>query len=411
MSPAVVVAMLTVLLGLQPVSTDLYLPALPLLQGDLGTSLGAAQATLSALVIAFGLGQLVCGPLADRHGRRPVLLGGLSLYTLASLLSAAAPDIATLVACRALQGAALAAAVTCGRSIVRDLYRPHDGARAMSRALGGLGVIATLSPLVGGLLANAFGWRAAMLATAAFGAATLVFVARRFRETLARPDPRAGRPATVLRNWRAVLADPTFRAWTALLCCTYGGVFFLLAGSSFVLIELRGMTRVGYGAVLATNSLAYIAGTVACRALLRRYGLRGASARGAVLSLCGSLAMAGLALAGVDTVWAIWLPQLVYSVGHGVAQPCGQAGALGPFPDKAGTAASLSGFAMMATAFAISLWLGHTLGASALPLTLGIGAAGTGVAAVAWTLVRRHGEPVAGRPPDEDDITAAASPP
>ena len=114
-APAIVV-MLTLLLGIQPVTTDLYLPALPTLQRELGATIGAAQYTLSALIIAFGFGQLVCGPLADRFGRRPVLLVGLSLYTLASLASAAAASIEALIAWRALQGAAMAAAVTCGRS-------------------------------------------------------------------------------------------------------------------------------------------------------------------------------------------------------------------------------------------------------------------------------------------------------
>ena len=90
-TPAIVVV-LTLLLGIQPVTTDLYLPALPTLQRELGASVGAAQYTLSALIIAFGLGQLVCGPLADRFGRRPVLLCGLSLYTLASLASAAGAE-------------------------------------------------------------------------------------------------------------------------------------------------------------------------------------------------------------------------------------------------------------------------------------------------------------------------------
>ena len=199
-TPAIVVV-LTLLLGIQPVTTDLYLPALPTLQRELGASVGAAQYTLSALIIAFGLGQLVCGPLADRFGRRPVLLCGLSLYTLASLASAAAPSIEALIAWRALQGAAMAAAVTCGRSILRDLFEPAAGARMMSRALSGLGAIAVLSPPLGGLMVEAFGWRATLLSIAAFGAAALLYVALRLPETVPQRDPDATRPARLLRNW------------------------------------------------------------------------------------------------------------------------------------------------------------------------------------------------------------------
>ena len=395
MAPIVVVMMLTLLLGIQPVTTDLYLPALPTLQRELGASLGATQSTLSVLIICFGVGQLVCGPLADRFGRRPVLLVGMVLYTAASVLSALATSIDALVAWRAVQGAAMAAAVTCGRSIVRDLFLPHEGARVMSRALTGLGLIAMLSPIVGAALVQWLGWPATLLMTALFGAGTLAFVALRFEETVPRRNPQATRLAPLLHNWGVVLRSPTFRAWVALLCCTYGGLFFLLAGSSFVFINVLGTSRLAYGAILATGSLAYVAGTWLCRRLLLRHGLRGAVKRGAWFSLAGGLSMAGLSLAGVESVWAIMLPQWLFAIGHGVHQPCGQAGAIGPFPDKAGTAASLSGFAMMLTAFGIGQWLGHTLNHSVLPLTLGVGVFSILLAWVAWTLIQRHGEPSA----------------
>ena len=395
MTPVVVVLTITLLLGLQPITTDLYLPTMPTLQRELGTSIGAVQLTLSALIICFGVAQLVCGPLSDRFGRRPVLLGGMALYTVASVLSAAAQSIEALIGWRAVQGAALAAAVTGGRSIVRDLFLPHEGARVMSRALGGLGLIAMLSPVVGGLLAQWFSWHATLLATAVCGAGTLAFIAWRFEETLPQPNPLATRPAHLLRNWRQVLAHPTFRAWTALLCCTYGGLFVMLAGSSFVFIDMLGTSRAAFGVILATNSVAYIAGTLLCRRLLLRHGLRGAVRRGAWLSLAGGLGMAALSLAGLQSVWAVLLPQWLYAMGHGVHQPCGQAGTVGPFADKAGTAASLSGFAMMLAASMTGLWLGRTLDHSVFPVTLGIGAFSVAVATVAWTLVQRDGDPAA----------------
>jgi len=393
MTTATVVVLLTLLLGIQPVTTDLYLPALPTLQQDLGASVATAQFTLSALIISFGVGQLICGPLADRFGRRPVLLFGLALYTAASLASAAAASIAALIAWRALQGAAMAAAVTCGRSIVRDLYEPSAGARMMSRALTGLGVIAVLSPLVGGLIVEAFGWHATLLTLALFGALALGYVAWRFEETVPLRNPGATRPAAIVRNWAEVVANPTFRAWALLSACTFGGLFCLLVGSSFVFIRILGVSRVEYGFILASVSLAYIAGTFWCRHLLIRHGLRGAVGRGAVLSLAGGAGMALLSLAGVHTVWAILVPQYLYAIGHGVHQPCGQAGAVGPFPEKAGTAASLSGFAMTVTALGVGLWLGLTLDNSVYPLTLCIGAFSVALALVAWTLVQRHGEP------------------
>jgi DHA1 family bicyclomycin/chloramphenicol resistance-like MFS transporter len=393
MDPATVVLLLTLLLGIQPVTTDLYLPALPALRRDLGADMASAQLTLSALIICFGFGQLLCGPLADRFGRRPVLFVGLLLYTTASVFSAIAPTIGWLVASRAVQGAAMAAAVTCGRAIVRDLYAPHEGARVMSRALTGLGVIAMTSPVLGGLLVEKINWHAALTVLAVFGAGAFGFVVLRLRETAPVLNPQATRIGPMLRNWRSVAAHPTFLSWAALSALTYGGLFFTLAGSSFVFIEVLGSTRVEYGIFLLSSSIAYTAGTFLCRRLLLSRGLRGAVAVGGGLSLAGGASMALLSLAGFHNVWAIAVPQWLFALGHGIHQPCGQAGAVGPFPEKAGTAASLSGFGMSVSAFLVGQWLGRHLDGTVYPLTLGVGAFSVGVALVAWTLVQRHGEP------------------
>jgi DHA1 family bicyclomycin/chloramphenicol resistance-like MFS transporter len=391
MSAPVVALMLALLLGIQPITTDLYLPALPTLGRELHAGVAAVQLTLSALIICFGIGQLVCGPLADRFGRRPVLLAGLGLYTVASVASAAAPSIAGLIGWRALQGAAMAAAVTCARSMLRDLFEPHEGARVMSRAAMGLGLIAMLSPLLGGVLVQWVSWRAALLVLSLFGAGTLAFVAWRFDETLRVRDPRATQLLPMLRNWRQVAAHPGFRAWTALLSFSYAALFLFLASSSFVFIDVLGASRIGCGLLMAGGCLAYIGGTLLCRRLLARGDLRRAVRIAAGFSLAGGGTMALLSLAGVHTLWAVALPQWIFAIGHGIHQPCAQAGAVGPFPDKAGTAAALSGFAMMLASFAVGLWFGAAFDGTVYPLTLGMGAMTAGIALVAWTLVQRHG--------------------
>jgi len=395
MTPGTVVTALVLLLGIQPITTDLYLPALPNLQQDLGASVAATQLTLSALIIGFGLAQLVCGPLADRFGRRPVLLAGLAFYSVASLLAALAPSIEWLVVWRALQGVAMAAAVTCGRSIVRDLYRPQQGARVLARGLGGLGLLAFAAPLLGGAIVHVLDWHATLLVPALFGGGSLAFIALRFEETIPNRNPHATRLVPLLRNWSMIVAHPTFRAYAALLCLTYAGLFTLLAASSFVYIGVLGVSRLACGAILAVNSLFYVIGTVLCRRLLKHHGLRPTVAIGGAFSLSGGLLTALLSLAGAHevSVWSIIVPSWLFMVGHGMHQPCAQAGAIGPFPDKAGTAASVSGFLMMLVAFGVGLLLGRYLNGTVFPMTLGLGGFGIGVACVAWTSVQRHGEP------------------
>ena len=392
MRPGVVVLMLTLLLGLQPITTDLYLPALPTIQQALGATIGATQLTLSALIICFGAAQLVAGPLSDRLGRRPVLLGGLAIYSVASVMSALAQGIDALIAWRALQGVGMAAAVTCARSVLRDLYEPQEGAQVMSRALSGLGVIAMLSPLVGGVLVQWFDWHLAFVVLALFSAGSLAYVLLRYEETVPWRNPQATQLRPMLHNWKVVLQHPTFRAWTLMSVLTYGGLFVILAASSFVYIGVLGLSKLGYGLMMASNSLAYIVGTLLCRRWLPRHGLRRTSQRGAVFSLVGGVGMAAVSIAGVHLWWALFLPQCLFAVGHGLQQPCGQTGAVGPFPEKAGAAASLSGFAMMLGAFGVGLWLGQRLDGTVYPLSFGVAAAGIGLALVAFTLVQRDGE-------------------
>ena len=225
MTPGLVVLILATLLGIQPVTTDLYLPALPALMDSFSAPMSEAQLTLSALLLAFGVSQLVWGPLSDRFGRRPSLLMGLAAYLVAAIASALAPSMLQLIVWRTLQGAAMGAVVMCARALVRDLYQPQDGARIMSKGLSGLGVLACISAPVGGLLAQHVGWRAALLAVAVFGAMALALVVLRFKETLTAKNPRALQPATLLETWRRILSNPTFLAFSALSAASYGGLF------------------------------------------------------------------------------------------------------------------------------------------------------------------------------------------
>ena len=393
MPPAVIVLLLSLLLGLQPVTTDLYLPALPVLTTGFAAPMHQAQLTLTALLLAFGVSQLVWGPLSDRFGRRPILLIGLSAYVLAAIGSTLAPSMTALIVWRTVQGAAMGAAVMCARAIVRDLYAPVQGARVMSKGLSGLGVIAFLSAPLGGLITEASNWRFALLSLAVFGAVALGLIAWRFEETLQRKNLAALQTATLMSIWKSILRHPTFLAFSALSAASYGGLFTFLAASSFVFMSVLGLSKTQYGALMALNSLAYIGGTFLCRHWLPRFGVRRSLKWAGVLSLAGGTLMAGLSLAGVQNAWAIMLPQLLFIVGHGIHQPCGQSGAVGPFPHAAGAASALNGFLMMLAAFAMGSWLGDRMDGTVLPLTLGVWFWSALIALSAWTLVQKYGEP------------------
>lgn len=390
MSPPLIVALLSLLLGIQPVATDLYLPALPAITAELGASVAQAHLTLSALLLAFGSSQLVWGPLSDRFGRKPILLCGLAAFTLAGVgcvLSTAMPQ---LIMWRALQGAAMGAVVMCGRAIVRDLYMPEVGARVMSKALTGLGVMAAICAPLGGLLTDLWNWHAALALVAAFGLLSWVLVAWKFKETVQVKNLQALRGQVLVQTWWHIVRHPTFVAFTAVSLCSYVGLFTFLASSSFVFIGLLKLARWEYGLLLFSMAFVYLNGTLLCRRLLQRFGVRHTVAIGGGLSLFGGGWMVLNAWLGWFSVPSIMLPYYVFILGHGIHQPCGQSGAIGPFPQAAGAASALGGFLMMVAAFATGLWLGTQANGSVFPMVNTLGFWSLLTALSAWGLVLRQ---------------------
>jgi len=391
MAPGLTIVLLSLLLGLQPVTTDLYLPALPSLTEGFGATMAQAQLTLTALLLAFGLSQLIWGPLSDRFGRRPILLVGLCAYVLASIGSTLSPTMDMLIVWRTLQGAAMGAAVMCARAIVRDLYAPLEGARVMSKGLSGLGLIACLSPPLGGLLSDLFSWRISLLTLAIFSAASLGLVALRYSETLPQRSRQALHPVSLLRTWLAILRHPTFVAFSSLSTASYGGLFTFLASGSFVFIKVLGLSKTHYGLLMFSTAFTYLLGTFLCRRLLARFDVRRTVAIAGVLSLSGGTLMGVLALAGWHSSWAIMPPFYLFMLGHGIHQPCSQSGAVGPFPQSAGAASALNGFLMMLVAFMIGSWLGSHMDGTVFPLVYGIWFWSALIATAAWTLVQKQG--------------------
>ncbi len=393
MSPTLIIVLLSMLLGIQPVATDLYLPALPTIKAEFGAELSQVQLTLSALLLAFGTSQLVWGPLSDRFGRRPILLCGLGLFTLAGLGCVLASSMQELIVWRALQGAAMGAVVMCARAIVRDLYTPETGAGVMSKALSGLGLLACASAPLGGLLTDLWSWHAALGLVMGFGAITLALVAWTFKETVHRKNPHALQSQVLAKTWWHILRHPTFVAFISVSIGSYGGLFAFLASSSFVFINLLGLARWEYGLLLFSMAFTYLLGTMLCRRLLARWGVTHTVAIGGGFSLLGGCWMMLNAWLGWQSVIGLMGPFYLFVLAHGIHQPCGQSGAVGPFPKAAGAASALGGFLMMAAAFATGLWLGTAKDGSAMPMAQSIAFWSVLTALSAWLLVLRRGGP------------------
>ena len=379
------VLLLPLLLAAQPVATDSYLPALPAIARELGS----ASASLTVFVLAFGLGQLPCGPLSDRFGRRPVLLTGLACYALAALGCALATGIPMLVACRALQGFSMAAILVCARAAVRDLYPAHEGPHVMARGLTGLGVVGLLAPVLGAYAVQSAGWRWVLAGMAAYALVLWLLCLCGFDETRV----RACDPAAPAGSVREVFASRSFRAWASLAAATYGGLFCFLLLSPMVYISYLGLSPAWYGWIPAGGSLVYIFSTTLCRRLLKRRGAVRAVQFGSLLSLAGPLVQGLGCWLTPMSAWPLLLGHAIYCVGHGIHQPCGQAGAVGDLPHLAGRAVSWSGFAMMAVAFTLGQiaagFVDPEFSHGAWPMVLPMALAGVALVLIAFVWLPR----------------------
>lgn len=377
---------------LQPLATDLYLPTLPGIAAYFDTTVATVQWTLSVFVAAFGAWQLVAGPVSDRYGRYPVIVGGAFVYCAASVLALAAPSIGVLIAARVLQAIGACSCLVGARGLVRDLYTPTEGARLLAAAATIMSFAPLIGPVLGAYVYVTFGWRSAFALLAGFSLLLATAAVLKLKETNRHRNPHALRIGPMLRTYAEVARCPAFRAYTLAASATYAGLFAFISGSSFVLIRVLGLSTTAYGFSFSTMVAGYLVGTLVCRKLVVAHGLQRSVYAGASLQAAAGATMALLAAAGVHVPAAIVAPMFFYGIAHGMIQPPAQSGAVAPFPKAAGAAAALMGFAMMLIASFVGYWIGASYDGTVYPLTLTICATSFASAAIAATLVRRHGD-------------------
>jgi len=380
-------ALLALLTAVGPMSVDLYLPSLPEIGRVFGAPPPQVQLTLSGYLLCFAIGQIVYGPISDHVGRKPVLLAALALYVAVCLGCVFAASIEMLIALRCLQALGVAAAPVLARAMVRDLYQ---GVRA-GRELARMGAITALAPVVapslGGVLQAAFGWRAAFLGMAALGLCAIVLVIRLLPETMNRRAQEPISLKSIVRGYGVFIRHPTYCMYLAIVAAAYGGLFAWISGSSFVLQDLYGLSPLLFGLVFAMATLGYGAGTLMATRLVGRIGIDRTIVCGGFALAAGGLAMVAAVAMGFGSPFALAGPMALYLCGLGLAMPQAMAGALMPFPERAGAASSLLGFLQQLVASAVGIVVGQMLGSSALPLAVAVAA--MGALALVLALVKR----------------------
>ena len=367
---APILVLITTLLMMQPLSTDLYLASLPSLSRVFEVPAATVQLTLSLFVIGFGSAQLIVGPLSDRYGRRPVLLAGLATYVTASLLCGLSISMDMLITARFVQALGCCTAVMIARAIVRDAYAPEHSARVIARASTWLSMAPIIGPMLGSILQVNFGWRAAFAILSMFSAALLVICAVRLPETNEHKNPQATNLRGLIDNYRLVMGSHDFWSHVLPSALSYGGIFLFISGSSFALINVLGVPTQWFGVCFALAVSGYMTGTLICRRLLM--SITGPKA----LRLGTSCALAGGSFFLIATLIGLWhwsmvvLSMFITMASHGIIFPVTQAGAVAPFPKQAGTAAGLMGAMMMACAFVVGSLVGATHNGTLYPLAI-----------------------------------------
>ncbi len=369
-----------------PLSLDLYLPALPQLAHELEASTSTAQLTITTCLIGLATGQLIAGPLSDRFGRRQPLIIGLTIFVLASAACAFAPSIEVLVLTRLVQGLAGAAGLVIGRAVARDLYGGRDLVVFFSRLLLIAGVAPVLAPVLGGQLNKIMSWRGMFLVLAGFGAILLLAGLLGVPETLPADRRTRGGWSGTLRGFQTLLKDRIFLGSVLAAGLSGASMFAYIAGSTFVLQRVYGLSPQQFSLAFATNAL----GLIGCGQVSARLAQRWPPVRvlglALVLNCAGALWVALAVLVGADLrVLLAALFMMVSTVG--MVFPVASAVALADYPQQAGAASSLFGLAQFIAGAVAAPLVGAAGEISAIPLGIVVLAASSSACTVFALLV------------------------
>jgi DHA1 family bicyclomycin/chloramphenicol resistance-like MFS transporter len=355
----------------------IYTPAMPAIAAHFGATVGQVQLTFSTYLIAFSFGQLIYGPLSDRHGRRPAIFVGLAIYVVGSAMSALAVSIEMLIVARAVQALGGCAGPVLARAIMRDLFDRDEGARLMAFVAMVMGVAPAFAPVFGGYLQVAFGWESIFWVLTIIGAVVLVLFVLLLKETHpGRDRADSGGILTMLMVYPRLMRSALFMGYTLNAGFAMATIFVYVATAPFILIELLHIPPDIYGWYSLIPTAFNLAGAfVASRYTVRLGGSR-MMLYGSNLVFVGAMVMVAFGLGGYLTVFTVVGPMSIVAFGLAMVFPSAAQGAVSVAPRQAGAASSLNGFLTMLIASGAVVVVGTLPAGTQMPMASVVGTMG-----------------------------------
>jgi DHA1 family bicyclomycin/chloramphenicol resistance-like MFS transporter len=380
---------LGLLAAIGPFAIDMYLPALPTITADLHASTAATQMTLMAFFVAFGICQIIYGPVSDMVGRKPPLYFGLVLFTIGSIGCAAAGSIEWLIAFRFIQGIGASAMMVIPRAIIRDLHTGIEATRLMSTVMLVLSVSPILAPLTGSALIVPFGWRAVFIAVTVVAILGFILITLFLAETRPAEERITVSFGSVLGGFGQLLRHGRFLGLTFIGALGMSSFFTFLASSSFIYIDHFGLTPTQFSIAFSANAAGFIGASQATAALGMRFGMARVVTVAAFLHAAFALIL--LALTGMGLTGLAVLIVLLFCAFAclGLVIPSVMVLALDDHGPIAGMASALGGTLQMLTGGAMIVVVSLFFDGTTLPMVATIAACATGALALSLITLRR----------------------
>jgi DHA1 family bicyclomycin/chloramphenicol resistance-like MFS transporter len=339
-----VVILLGVLAMLGPVAHDIFVPAMPIIADGLNSNTSQVSVSISAIFLGGAIGTLFHGPLADRYGRKIIILWVLGIYTVAAIAAAFSSNVETLIILRFFQGLAVAGGRVLSATVARDLFEKENLGKVMSNIMFMTAIAAVIAPLVGGYTAKHLPWQSTFLFMAIFASFVFILFLLVFKERSIVERKDSLHIRLIFRDVKTITSNWSFLVYSVTGGLMLAGFIAFLSVSANIIIASYGVSADIYGFLFASVCLSILFGTFVGSRLVTKIGLTRMIKWGVVFGLFGGSLMLFLALLGIRTSYAVIVPMWIFMLGYAFVSPNTVASALQPFPNFSGTASSLTNF-------------------------------------------------------------------